>query len=50
MTNREQEQQNDQQRRPGLVFAVVLVMVMLGTVWLSSHQTIAAWQKPPQTK
>ena len=50
MTNREQEQQNDQQRRPGLVFAVVLVMVMLGTVWLSSHQTIAAWQKPPMTK
>ena len=50
MTDREQEQQNEQQRGPGLVFAIVLVMVMLGTVWLSSHQTIAAWQKPPMTK
>ena len=49
--NREQQgQQPTTRRRPGLVFACVLLVVMLGTVWLSSHQTIAAWQKPPMTK
>ena len=40
----------DNRNGPGLLFILLLFAVMLGTVWLSSHQTFAAWQKPPPTK
>ena len=40
----------DNRNGPGLLFILLLLAVMLGTVWLSIHQTFAAWQKPPPTK
>lgn len=42
--------EDNTQSRPGLIFIIVCILVTVGTVWLSSHQTFAAWQKPPPTK
>ena len=42
--------EDNSQSRPGLIFIIVCILALAGTVWLSSHQTFAAWQKPPQTK
>ena len=36
--------------RPGALFVVMLLLIMAGTVWVSSYQTFKAWSKPDQTK